>query len=217
MSAQPLLLDADAMRVSVPDEERQKALSQWYTPAGLAERSWRWMLRDVPHAEPLSVLEPSCGLGALITPLFTLSVPVRRLVAYDIDDRNAATVAAKLAPTGLDFEVHARDFLAADDGERFDVCLQNPPYENNLDVAFAERALERCTRVAGIYAVRILFAQERKAFWKWTDIRRLVVLSSRPRFGGGFTPMTDFCVMELARRQHARRQGEPSAAETEWW
>ena len=216
MSAQSLLLDAESMRVSVPDAERQKALSQWYTPADLATRVWRWTCRDVPHSMPLSVLEPSCGRGALITPLFTLSIPVCRLVAYDIDSENAAHVAAMLAPTGLDFEVHARDFRMHD-GETFDLCVQNPPYENNLDVEFAEIALDRCKRVVGIYAVRMLFSQERGAFWKWTDIRRLVVLSSRPRFGGGFTPMTDFCVMELARRQHARKQGEPSAAETEWW
>lgn len=218
MSVQPFMPGFEGEAARVPDAERQKALSQWYTDPELAERTWRWMVR-AHSAQRVSVLEPSCGRGALIRPLFTLDVPVRRLVAYDIDSDNAATVAAMLAPTGLDFEVRALDFLRdiRDDDERFDVCVMNPPYEDNADIAFAERALERCTWVAGIFAARMLFSETRAAFWRWTDIRRAAILSKRPKFGGGFSPMTDFAVLELARRATARKQGEASTTATEWW
>jgi predicted RNA methylase len=218
MSVQPHLLglETHATRVSVPSAERQKALSQWYTDSVLAERVWRWM--DVACSPaPMSVLEPSCGLGALIKPLSTLGIPVERLVAYDIDPDNAASTAALLGTAGFDFEVRARDFLADPNVERFDISVMNPPYEDGLDVAFATRALEHCERVAGIFAARMLFADQRSSFWRWTDIDRLVVLSARPRFGGGFSPMTDFVVLEISRRCTPRKQGEPSTTRVEWW
>lgn len=201
---------------TVTDNAKQKALSQWFTPPDLAERVWRWMVRG-HSAHRMRVLEPSAGRGALITPLFTLNVPVSELVAYDVDAANVAELRSMLSPTGVRHDVRHRDFLADADAGSFDISVLNPPYEDNKDVAFAERCLDMCTWVAGIFAVRMLFSASREPFWRWTDIRRMAVLSGRPKFGGGFTPMTDFCVLELGRRKYARKQGDASSCSAEWW
>lgn len=197
-------------------EQRRRDLSQFYTPPELAERVWRWM-RPAYSPAPLRVLEPSAGRGALISPLFTLSIPVAKLVAYEVDPVNVDALNTLLAPTGLDFEVRFADFTADAAPGSFDLAVINTPYEDGQDVDFAERCCRVCTWVGGIFPAGILYSDARAAFWRWHDIRRAAYLSKRPHFGGEYSAQTDFCVLDLARRTTARKQGEASTTSTEWW
>lgn len=228
MTAQPYLcgMEADATRVNV--DAKQKALSQWYTPPELAARVWAWMWREyaqdlsrVRRSAQMRVLEPSVGEGALLRPIIELGFPCAEVVAYDIDPANCEYVERKYASAfaghGVKLTVRCGDFLADADPGHFDICVENPPYEDNADVAFAARTLELCTYVGGIFAVRMQASESRADFWRMTDIRREVTLGARPRFGGGFTPMTDFCVLDLAKRKTARKPGETCVVRKEWW
>ncbi len=201
-------------------EQRRRDLSQFFTPPWLAERAWRWVLR--PAARPLRILEPSAGNGALIRPLRTLGVSVHSLVVYEIDPVHVGTLATLVASQGLPAVIHAESFLADPAPGRFDACVMNPPYEDDQDTAFLEHALKCCPRVVGILRAGILFGQARHDFWRWHDIRRQANCSARPDFGGADAENSkgakgDYVVLELERRRHARKQGEASTVNVEWW
>lgn len=225
MSAtQPYLLgiESDAMRVN--DEIKQKALSQWYTAPDLAARVWGWMWRQHGPSfgsKRVRLLEPSAGEGALIWPVIQHHFNVGEIVAYDIDPANAQhlqrTLTKPLADEGIAFDVRCGDFLADPDPGEFDLAVMNPPYEDDQDVEFARRVLGCCAVVGGIFATRMQYSGARSGFWRNTDIAREVVLSKRPRFGGGFTPMTDFCVLDLVRREQPKQPGDTCATLKEWW
>ncbi len=200
--------------------ELRRDASQFYSPAWLAELLWRWMLcryELAGRSEPLRVLEPAAGRGALILPLFTLGIPVAKIVAYDIDTDNVKRLHELLAPTGIDYEVRARNFLADPEPGRFDISCLNPPFEDNQDIDFASRVLDCCTYAGGIFPARIEHSEGRAAFWRMTNPRRKMVLSKRPQFGGEHSPMTDFVLLDLERRKTVRRPGEASTTAIEWY
>lgn len=194
---------------------RSRALSQWYTPASLAERVAKWAVANGSHEW---VLEPSAGRGALIKALN--SVCGCNVFAWDIDCENVTELHRlydQLERVALN--VTHGDFLASvpELEVEFDLALMNPPYEGGQDVRFIDHALECCDRVVGIFQSRIVHSQGRADFWRRHDIQRLVVLSERPHFGGVHSAKTDFIVAEIVRRQHRRKQGEPNSARMEWW
>ena len=197
----------------VEGAELRRDLSQFYTPRPLADRLAGWF----PRAQ--RVLEPAAGRGALIAPMLERSEPPGRVVAYDVDPHNCEALRA-LGPV----EVRERDFLADDDPGRFDLGLMNPPYEstdtcpNGQDVAFALRALQVCHKVGGLFQASMEHSIGRfESFWKWVDIRRRAVISSRWKFGGAHSPKTNFVALELRLRTVARKQGEPTTLNQEWW
>jgi predicted RNA methylase len=198
-------------------EQRRRDLSQFYTPPALAERVWKWMAPK--HGLAPRILEPSAGRGALIKPLFALNIIAQDVMAYEVDLVNVDALIAMALETNLELLVRARDFLADTDlqGERYDICVMNPPFEDNQDVRFIECACEVSTRVAAICQARIVHSAGRADFWRWHDIAREAILVERPQFGGDYSPATDFVVLEIARRSTARKQGEASAGQREWW
>lgn len=193
-------------------EARSRELSQFYTPIWLAERVVEWSgVRAIDR-----VCEPSAGRGALVRAL--IDAVGCDVDAWELDPSNARAL-RDLPYPGL--TVHAEDFLAS---ERFralswpyELALMNPPYEANQDVAFIERALDFSDRVVGIFQSRIVHSKGRAEFWRHTDIRRMAILSDRPHFGGEHSAKTDFVVLELTRRSAARKQGEATPAQIEWW
>lgn len=197
--------------------EQRRDLSQFYTSPELAIRLWRWMWEAHAQDEPITVLEPSAGRGALLRAMIELEVPVDRVVAYDIDQLNTTYLAIAFRNTFPAFEVRGRDFLADPEPGEFDFAVVNTPFEDNQDVAFADRYLRVARVCGGIFASRILHSEGRAEFWRWTDIYRMVVLSRRPHFGGQHSARTDFCLLDLRRRAFARRQGQPTITQMEWW
>lgn len=196
---------------------RDRELSQFFTPPWLAARTWAWMMPAAPRL-PMRVLEPSAGDGALIRPLLARLAPETHVVAYEIDMRHVVELERLRASAGLPSEIRGVDFLGADlGGERFEISVLNPPYEDGQEIAFTEKVLGCSDRVGGIFRAAMLFGQKRNAFWRWTDVRRMALLSDRPDFGGDHSAKADFVVLDLQRRRAARRQGEASTSNVEWW
>lgn len=197
-------------------EQRSVALSQWYTPADLAERVWAWAAES-QRRTVARVLEPSAGRGALVAPALK-SLRVRRLTAIDIDAGNVDTL--KRSFTGRKLAVVRGDFLSFTARDRFDLCIQNPPYEDDRDVAFIRHGLRFAPVVVGIYRSALVHGSNRfETLWKHVDMTRIAYLVNRPKFGEGTGAQSDFIVAEFMRRDisPARKRGEPSQLTQEWW
>lgn len=192
-------------------EARSRDLSQFYTPPWLAERVARWACLT---STPRFVLEPAAGRGALVAAIRQV-VPGVQVSAWDIDRANVEALQGIVGPPPS-FVVHG-NFLKAPCETGFDLALLNPPYEDNQDVQFIERAVDCSARAVGIYQSRIVHSEGRWEFWRWHDMRRRVNLSKRPHFGGPHSARTDFVVLEILRRATARKQGEATPVLEEWW
>lgn len=211
-------------------EERQLDLSQYYTPPALAESLWKWTFKNhMPwgweHAAPpvraeqreehgpFRVLEPAAGRGALLG--YIDDSHFCQVKAYDIDPNNVAHLQSK----GIDAE--CRDFRLVSPGSRFDynVVIQNPPYEDDQDVDFLVHALDFAPVTTGVFRAALLNTEGRfKSLWRWHDPTRIVFLRGRPKFGGSGSPMSDFDVFEIRRRDVARRTQEAfTPISIEWW
>jgi predicted RNA methylase len=202
-------------------EKKQRDLSQWFTGPSLARRLWLWasMSGEIGNGRPISVLEPTCGLGGLLVPILELGIATHRVCAIDIDPKNTKKVRSR-------FEKHIKhlvtvtdDFLAVTPRMigGFDLAVVNLPFEDNAHVELTEHAFKFTDRVVGIYPADVTFSAGREDFWAWHDIVREAKLIKRPKFGGRFTPMTNFVVLDLRRRQHRRKDGEATPMSVEWW
>jgi len=182
--------------------QRRLDLAQWYTPADLAERVWRWSCR--PPSPWLRVLEPAAGKGALVLPMLDYMTP-RHLTVCDADPRNVAKLLDFASAPGPEtYDVRSGDFLSLAPGE-VDLVLQNPPYEHDLDVDFVRAALVWAPRTVALLRSDVLHGVTRAArLWSECHVRRGVRLIRRPKFGGSGSPKSEFIVVEL-RRGRARR------------
>jgi len=198
-------------------EERRRDLSQFYTPPHVAARMWRWACP--PSSRRLTVLEPAAGRGALILPMLTDTTrpkPVR-IVAYEVDPGNVEALLA-LAKEHPEIEVRARDFRADDDPGRFDLCQQNPPYEDSQDFDFILRSLRVSRQTVALVRSAIEHGQNRwNEFTRHVEQRRKVNFIERPSFGGEDSPKTDFKILDLCPRRRPLMRGEPTTVNQEWW
>jgi len=209
MSAQQAMFD---------EVDCDPGLSQWFTHPTVARRIVEWTHRNHPTAR--NFLEPSAGRGAFVQALLELS-PSIMVTACEIDPRLAP---ALLCLNGLR-DVHQGDFLADDFRDMylsrplFDGAVMNPPYERDAEAHHVRRACELCGFVVALLRGVVKHGQRRfDLLWRWVDIRREVVFVERPSFGGDFTPMQDFVVLDLELRREPRGRGEPSEPHpVEWW
>jgi len=115
----------------IKNESLQKLRGGYYTPPDLAAFLVRW----VRGINPNSILEPSCGDGALFDAIGRVK-GFRRLTVtgFEFNDEEAAKARARAYEVGLKtVSVHAEDFLqwALDhfDGKaQFDAVVGNPPF-----------------------------------------------------------------------------------------
>lgn len=198
-------------------EKKQREKSQWYTKPDLARRLWLWAMEKV--GTPRSVLEPTCGVGGLLVPILELGVQVSNVCAIDIDPKNVATVKKRFDKHFDDLYTVPANFLSLSPARlgRFDFAPVNFPFENNAHIDCTEHAFSFTKVVTGIYPADVTFSAGREDFWAWHDIVREARLVKRPKFGGRFTPMTNFVVLDLRRRVHRRKDGEASPMSVEWW
>lgn len=195
----------------VPDAQVNRERSQFYTPQWLADRVAKWAC---VNETPRYVLEPAAGRGALVAAI-KRAVPRVFVHAWDIDRANCDALDLMIDRAYGD--VFYGNFLTLASDGTYDLCITNPPYEDNQDVRFIEHALDCSQRVVGIFQSRILHSKGRAAFWRHHDITRLAVLSERPRFGGDQSGKTDFIVAEIVRRASARLQDELTPMHMQWW
>jgi len=184
----------------------KRAASQWLTPSDLAARMVEWA-----GVRPgMRVLEPSAGDGSIVAPLLAAGADV---VAVEADK----TLTWKLVDmkTRSDFELRHFDFLQLSDLGAFDLAVMNPPYENGQDLEHVLHALEFAPRVVALLRLVFLAGQERgRGLWSKHTLRRLAVLSSRPRFrgDGDDDPKSDFALFDIERGR-----ANPGPAEITWW
>jgi len=192
-------------------ESRRQDLSQWYTPPDLAAKIAKWAF--VRH-KARRILEPSCGKGALVNAITNTFLDAR-VVAYDIDIDNL--IHTKINSNRVD--VICDDFLTTPKVGNFDLVIMNPPFENNLDIQFIHESLRVSDVVISVLRGVIRHGSRRwEELWKWVNITGEVVLVERPKFGGDYTPMQDFVVLEMRGRKNARLRGESCKNHTvEWW
>lgn len=218
---QPMLHGSLRLPDDVDDAAKRKALSQWYTGPELAARLWDWCHVLGRKHVPFRVLEPSAGMGALVCPM--LSSPQRpdSVVMYEVDPARSTCLLDLCLDAdrhGVDVSLRPRDFLSDSDPGAFDLCVMNPPYENDQDAQFIEHALGCSRAVVGIFRSAFVHGSGRwNRLWRFTDIRRLAWMSSRPDFGGDQSAKADFVAMHLTRRTEARKQGEAFTFNGEWW
>jgi predicted RNA methylase len=193
------------------ERERQRALSQWWTPPDLARRVAKLAVEGLRFP---SVIEPSAGSGVLARAVLD-ERPMARLVAVELDPTWATILRAVL---GGDSVIEG-DFLTAPVGSA-DVVVMNPPYEGGLDGAFLERAMKLAPRVVALLRLNALVGQERHDR-VWSRIGRgwhldvVAYCARRPVFlaAGEATDgaKSDFVAVRLVQARGRRK------TRTEWW
>lgn len=194
---------------------RNEALSQFYTPPAVATR----MVNSVGDVKLWRVLEPSCGLGALVKPMLLrgsgrlLSESMRHpmvIDAVDIDERNIEW---------------CRENILSSDNERvaFECCdylerpapmdafyclgIANPPYEDGKDGLFLAKMMHECIRVVALIRTESLHGVGRyEQVWSKCDgidspwiVRSVSLNVRRVNFGGG-GGMIETTIVKMSRR-----------------
>lgn len=208
------------------DAQRKVDLSQWYTAEWLADRFWRW-LNQGQHMPFRAVLEPSAGIGNLVKPMLSCHRPTEKILCIETDPINVAKLhdlSGLVVAKNLDFTEVPIDELRQHD---FSLAAMNPPFEDGQDIQHLDHAMDCCRMVGGILKTDIEHSSGRWDFWRHVDILRKVTLVERPKFDGhkhvrpdgrkNNSPMSDYGVYELRRRRFARKQGEPSTLQHEFW
>lgn len=197
--------------------EKDRALSQWFTPQWLARRlvAWGGSLH-LAH-----VLEPSAGSGELVAAILESmrdDEEPASITAFELDPRWAAHLRGRF-PT--DVEVYEADFLGAHNrlSLDYDVAVLNPPYEKQLDVAFLRRCMSIADRTFGIFRLAFLANRgTRNAIAERGHVLRRVAMLGRVRFDGDCdgSPLSDFVAIETSRARRGEAPGCEGAA-IEWW
>lgn len=194
-----------------PDSEQ----SQWFTPDWLAERVVEWAS---PQKKDL-VLELGAGNGAFVRPL--LAMPGVGILAIERDERFAAEL-RKMQRLENGLTVVHGDALGqlpswvADWPREQILSIGNPPYEDDLDIAFIEQAFLYADRVVAVLRLTFLAGQARyERIWSKHTLSRIAYLPARPAFVGETSggAKTDFAVFDIRRG----RSLIPTNVLTEWW
>lgn len=188
--------------------ERNKALSQWFTPATLANKI---AFEMVPRGS--LILEPTAGDGSLVRALASQQCTV---IANEIDTRYAAD----LADSGAALVVH-QDFIWPPSRVvlgmyPYDLAVMNPPYEKGADGRFVAEALTYAPRVIAIVRTAILNGTGHyRDLWSKCHLHGLAILTRRPQFGAfgsdGRGARSDFCVIDV------RREPSKHGTHVQWW
>jgi predicted RNA methylase len=200
-------------------ERRDVALSMWFTPPELAKRIVQWALEPYNEHDLLSVLEPSCGQGALIRAMLD-TTRIRFVRGIDVDPRNVAHCRARFEAFG-GVELDQGDFLKFDPFKEYEMAVMNPPYESAQAEAHILHALKVCKRVVAHVPLTTLEGKKRReGLWSEAYLKRLAICSSRPKYGatGGATAM---CTIDVVRRPEGRKamrgRVEAGGVKVEWW
>jgi hypothetical protein len=163
------------------DPTQQELLCQWFTPPTVAEQFLAWC-----RLRPDDVLlEPAAGEGALIPEDHP------QVMAFEIDPDRCAELRVN-RPLAT---VACCDFLSLPVPERpvADVAVQNPPYVDDGEGIFIERALHWARRVCALIRLEALHGKDRYArCWQHVQLTRLAVLIHRPHYLGPYGARTKY-------------------------
>lgn len=159
-----LLARAEARRLAAQPEHataREEKLGQFFTPVAVAKLLAA--LPHVPERDEISILDPGAGTGTLSTALIDRLLFERpslriRLVAVEVDETLLPALRATLADCesrGVETTLITDDFVAwaLSTPERFDLVIQNPPYNKLRSGSTTDHVLKGVgIRVPNIYA-----------------------------------------------------------------
>lgn len=105
----------------------QGQLGQFFTPRNIVEFMASYILQNVDRKEGISVLDPSCGSGGMLTYLNTHIQG--NLVGCEVDKRLIRVSNLNLTINNAkSFDVKEGSFLDKDFDQEFDVVISNPPF-----------------------------------------------------------------------------------------
>lgn len=188
---------------------RDASKSQWYTPPELAERIAGWALE--PCLDRVAVLEPSAGEGALVAALYA-HPKCTRVDAVDIDPRNVVHLRRAFAGCPA-VGVVCADFLDYCPPSPFRLAVMNPPFEGGQTEQHILHALDWADRVVCHCPLTTLEGKARKAsLWSRVSLTRMVIHSTRPKYGGGKAGATAMCTVEVVPELQ-----DACKTAIEWW
>lgn len=192
-------------------EPPQRAeLSQWHTPQWLAQRLADWVPRNA------RVLEPACGSGNLIHALLRAGHPPELITAVEVDPAWAEYTRNRFAGR---VAVICGDFHALELAPKFDVAVQNTPFENNAHLRFVLRSFELAPAVVGIFPITFESTQERdRLLWSSRGtVTRRAWLPKRVIYGNASGGSLETVALRISRRMQPRRVGERREVTEETW
>jgi tRNA1(Val) A37 N6-methylase TrmN6 len=183
---------------------QQELYCQWFTPTSVSEKFLEWC-----RIAPTDVLlEPAAGEGALIPEYHS------QVLAFEIDP-DRCTELRNNRPLAT---VICSDFLCLPPPSSpiADVAVQNPPFTNNGEGMFIDRALSWAQRTCALVRLEALHGKCRYACWKNVKILRLAILVHRPKFLGPFGGKTKFHPRYSYVALEAVRPSPGKSCEIEW-
>lgn len=173
---------------------QQELYCQWFTPPSVAEQFLDWC-RLGPHDV---LLEPAAGEGALIPEEHP------NVMAFEIDPDRCAELRTN-RPLAA---VVCADFLSIPVPEHHvaDVAIENPPYIDDGEGIFIDRALHWAPRVCALIRLEALHGKDRYAqCWQHVQLTRLAILIHRPWYLGPYgartqhSPQYSYVALEAIR------------------
>lgn len=199
-------------------------LSQLFTPMWLARKAVGWLPAGA------AVIEPSFGSGNLIA---AATEAGHRCVGCELDPAWVEYARNRFADRkiysdrfGGALPLLTGNFLTMGSALRELVAthqitagITNPPYENNLHMAFVLELLKVVPVVVGVFPVAFRFSQERDSqLWaRYGRVTHCALLPERVDFGGDTSGKFDAVVLRIERRQMFRPVGEQNAVIEEVW
>jgi len=119
-----LLLEVEKRNINTHTMVSPKLKGKFYTPKPLAE--WIVFYLSRHFANPIRVLEPSCGNGIFIDAIDASSIAIAHLDVVEIEE--AATKQIKEPSKIQNIEIINQDFLFWNTDNRYDLVIGNPPY-----------------------------------------------------------------------------------------
>lgn len=229
------LAQATQVGFDVFGPQRVESLSQFFTPPALALR----MVGSLGDAPIRTVLEPSCGLGALIKPMIArgcgrgLQASIANpmvITAVDVDARNIDWCIENIrdvATCRMQWRLH--DYLTMPaPAERYDLSISNVPYNKDpddnvaLDGKFLGKMIDECERIITLIRTTSLNGAKRyEQVWRHCDgrdslwiVRKVSACIARPNCGGDGGKI-DFSVVKMSRRTEA--DGDKTLSCIDWW
>jgi len=211
----------------IADERVDEDRSTWFTPMPIARRMVSW----AGSIQPYSILEPSCGSGNLIAACRE-RWEFAAIEGIELDPHYCSELRGRFRDDSRTRVYRADFFDHPPVGNRFDLCVANPPYEAGLDGKFLARAMDLSDRVIALIRLQALAGQARhEGVWSRCRpegdfaLRGLAIFAGRPRFEAGRSigdredggsAKADFCVVKLSRRT-ADERGLDVPTHVEWW
>jgi predicted RNA methylase len=173
--------------------KRDQTLGQWDTHPELARAFARWC----GFAPGDRVLEPSAGIGNLVTALSELGADA---TAIEIDSERAEV----LSRGGRARSVETANFLTLSPKwfpQPFDLVAMNPPYEADGETRHILHGLRFAPRVCAIMRLVGLSSASRSAAWRSVALTRVAQLAPRPAFAGS-SGMDEIVFVEVRSKLH---------------